>query len=434
MKKVLNQTFRALKYKNYSLFFAGQCISLIGTWIQQIALSWLVYKLTNSALLMGVIMFTGSLPSLFISPFAGVFIDRINKYKALIIVQVLFMAEAFILAVLTITGAVQIWHVIVISALMGITNSIDMPLRQSFVIQLVDDSNDLGNAISLNSSMFNLARMIGPAVAGALIAAVGEGMCFMINSLSYIAVICALFAMTITYKQKKQHSQTKKVIHELAEGFKYAFQLKPIKKALLYLALSSFIGMSFQVLMPIFAEQILKGNAQTLGILMSVSGIGSLIGALKLASRKNNEGLEKFIFAASILFSIGLIGLAFTHHVILAALLLFLTGFGMVTIMASCNTIIQSTVDEDKRGRVMSIYTMAFIGTAPLGCLFEGAVAEHIGVPHTFLLSGIIMLVFVLAFNIKRPLLKPRKFVFSYLSSGRPRKGENGKIDTRSVV
>lgn len=397
MKEKIYSTFRALKHKNYMLFFIGQCISLIGTWIQQIAISWLVYRLTNSALLMGVITFAGSIPSLFIAPFAGVFVDRINKYKALIYIQSLFMIEALALAILTLTGVIQVWHVVVISALMGITNSIDMPLRQSFVVQLVEDSNDLGNAISLNSSMFNLARMIGPAIAGILIAAVGEGTCFLINSLSYIAVICALLAMTINYKIKRSKKKTN-VLFELKEGFHYAFENKIIRNALLFLAISSFVGMGYQVLMPIFAKETLSGNAQTLGILMSTSGVGALVGALNLASRKNTMGLEKLMFVASLLFGLALMGLGFTNQLWIATILLFLTGFGMVTIMASSNTIIQDCVDENKRGRVMSLYTMAFIGTAPLGSLCEGAIAEKIGVPNTFLLNGIAMLIFALIF------------------------------------
>lgn len=400
MKEKLYSTFRALRHKNYSLFFIGQFISLIGTWIQQIAISWLVYRLTNSALLMGVITFMGSIPSFFISPFAGVFIDRINKYKILIIIQLLFMFETFILAMLTLTGVVQVWHIVVISALMGMTNAFDIPLRQSFVVQLVEDNNDLGNAISLNSSMFNLARMIGPAVAGILIASVGEGSCFLINSLSYIAVICALLAMTISYKLRPK-APKENVLEDLVEGVQYAFKVSAIRNALLSLAISSFIGMSFQVLMPIFAKEVLNGNSQTLGFLMSSSGIGSLFGALKLAARKTFTGLENAILIASLLFSLGSIGLAFTNNLWISVVLLFLTGFGMVTIMASNNTIIQNSVDEDKRGRVMSLYTMAFIGTAPLGCLFEGAVAEKIGVPDTFLLNGIVMLVLTLVFSVK---------------------------------
>lgn len=390
--------FRALKHRNYLLFFIGQSISLIGTWLQQIAISWLVYRLTNSALLMGVITFVGFLPSLLLSPFAGVYIDRINKHKMLIVIQILFMLEALVLAILTITGVVQLWHVLIICTLVGITGAIDMPLRQSFVVQLVDDQNDLGNAISLNSSMFNLARMVGPAIAGILISTVGEGYCFLINSISYIAVIYMLFIMTINYKIEQKNGR-EDIFEELLEGFRYSNSIEPIKKALSYLAVSSFIGMSFQVLMPIFAKEILHGSAQTLGFLMSAGGIGALIGALRLASKKDNKGLSKGIFKASIMFALALIGLSFMHNLACSLILMFLTGYGMVTIMASSNTIIQVNVEENKRGRVMSIYTMAFMGTAPLGSLFEGAVAEQIGVPYTFLLNGIIMFVLTLIFN-----------------------------------
>jgi MFS family permease len=349
---------------------------------------------------MGVITFVGSIPSLLLTPFAGVYIDRINKYKGLIIIQSIFMLEAAILAILTMTGIVQVWHIVVIGGLIGVTNAIDMPLRQSFVVKLVEDNDDLGNAISLNSSMFNLARMIGPAIAGVLIAAVGEGVCFMINSLSYIAVIGALFAMNIKYTPIN-NSEKINVFNEMKEGFLYAIKISAIKNALLFLAVSSFIGMGYQVLMPIFAEQTLGGNAQTLGFLMSISGIGALIGALKLASRKNHKGLQKSIQYAAILLSLALIGLSLTTKIWVASLLLFITGYGMVTIMASSNTAIQQSVDEDKRGRVMSLYTMAFIGTAPLGSLLEGAIANKIEVPETFLLNGIIMLIAAILFNIK---------------------------------
>lgn len=400
MKDKLYLTFRALRHKNYLLFFVGQCISLIGTWIQQIAISWLVYRLTNSALLMGIITFVGAVPSLFIAPFAGVIIDRINKYKMLTILQIIFMIEALILSILTLTGTIQIWSLIFIGALVGITSAIDMPLRQAFVVQLVEDNNDLGNAISLNSSIFNLARIIGPAIAGILIASVGEGICFLLNSLSYIAVITALLAMTIKNNDDKK-KESKNALKELVEGFRYAFGIKTIRNALSYLAISSFIGMAFQVLMPIYAKEILGGNSQTLGILMSASGLGALIGALHLASRRTSAGLEQRMFTASLLFSLAVIGLSYTKTIWLAMLLLFITGFGMVTIMAASNTLIQDCVDESKRGRVMSLYTMAFIGTAPLGSLFEGSLADKIGLPYTFLINGLVMLISALAFNAK---------------------------------
>lgn len=398
MNAKIYNTFRALKHRNYLLFFIGQCISLIGTWIQQIAISWLVYRLTNSALLMGTVMFCSSIPSLILAPFAGVFVDRVNKHKYLIIVQALFMLQALILAILTLAGVVKIWHIIIIGTLLGITTAIDMPLRQSFVVQLVN-LEDLGNAISLNSTMFNLARMVGPAIGGVLISAFGEGVCFLANALSYIAVILALFGMEINYKSKHVKNG-ENVLKELVEGFIYAFNEKPIRNTLLGLAISSFIGMGYVVLMPIFAEQVLKGDAQTLGFLMSVSGIGALFGALKLASRVSTEGLEKIMFVASVLFGIALIGLSHTSNLWVSAFLLFITGYGMVTIMASSNTIIQDKVEESKRGRVMSLYTMAFIGTAPLGSLLEGAVANRIGVPYTFLASGIIILISAVIINI----------------------------------
>jgi len=400
MNETVYSTFRALRHRNYRLFFAGQFVSLTGTWIQQVALSWLIYSLTKSPLLMGAIMFAGSIPSLAVSPFAGVFIDRIDKYKVLIILQILFMVEAFAVAILTLTGAIQVWHIVVLIVLMGLTSAFDMPLRQAFVVQLIDSSEDLGNAISLNSSCFNLARMIGPAIAGVLIASFGEGICFLLNALSYIAVIYALLLMKI--KTKKSSAKTEKnVLNELREGFKYAFDSIPIRNIIIFIAVTSLIGMSFPVLMPIFAKEILHGNAQTLGLLMSASGVGSLFGALYLAGRKSALGLEKWIFASSLLFGFGLVTLAFTNNVLISMALLFIVGFGMVVIIAACNTMIQDLVTDDKRGRIMSLYTMAFMGTAPVGSLCGGAVAEKIGVPHTFLLIGLTMLVAAIIFSTK---------------------------------
>ncbi len=416
MKDKIFSTFRALRHKNYSLFFIGQCISLVGTWIQQIATSWLVYRLTGSALLMGLIVFTGSIPSLIISPFAGVFIDRINKYKGLLIIQTIFMLEIFILAMLALSGSIQVWHIIILSIIIGITAAIDMPLRQSFVVQLVDDPNDLSNAISLNSSMFNLARLIGPAIAGVLIAAVGEGVCFLIDSLSYIAVLSALFMMKIKYIPNRKTSD-KKLLDEFKEGIKYTANFPIIKNSLLYLALASFIGMSYPVLMPIFAKEVLGGNAQTLGWLMSASGCGALVGALHLASQKRISRFKIFILIASILFGLAMCGLTFTRNLHISLVFLFIIGFGMVTIMASCNTIIQHYVDESKRGRVMSLYAMAFIGTAPIGSLVEGAIAEKIGLPLTFMINGLSMLIAALIFRSKLDTFNPKNKKLSFNKS-----------------
>lgn len=400
MNEKIYLTFRALRHRNFRLFLSGQCISLTGTWIQQVAMSWLIYSLTKSPLLMGIIMFAGSIPALFISPFAGVLIDRISKYKVLIVIQTLFMIEAFIIAILTLTGVIQVWHIVVLSLLMGITTAVDMPLRQAFVVQLVEGSEDLGNAISLNSSTFNLARLIGPAVAGVLIATFNEGICFLINALSYIAVIAALFAMKIIEEPYKKKTD-RNVLQEFNEGFKYAFSSIPMRNILLFLSISSLIGMSFPVLMPIFAKEILHGGAQTMGFLMSSSGVGALYGALYLAGKKSVQGLEKWIFMASLIFGCGLVGLSFSVKVWISLALLFLVGFGMVVIIAACNTLLQDLVDDDKRGRVMSLYTMAFMGTAPIGSLCGGAIADKIGVPHTFLLTGLTMIVASFVFSTK---------------------------------
>lgn len=396
----LHLTFRALKHRNYRLFISGQCISLIGTWIQQIAMSWLIYNLTKSPLIMGVIMFTGSVPALFISPFAGVIVDRVNKHRLMVILQFLFMVEALIMAILTLCGIIQVWHILVLSIFLGATSAFDMPLRQAFVVQLVEGSEDLGNAISLNSSTFNLARLIGPAIAGVLIASFGEGICFLLNSLSYIAVIAALLAMKIN-AVSFTHQKEINVFQEFREGLKYAWDSIAIRNILMYLAMASLIGMSYPVLMPIFAKEILHGGAHTLGFLMSSSGVGALLGALHLAGKKSVLGLERWICISSLIFGIGLIGLGFVDKVWISLILLFATGFGMVVIIAACNTLLQSIVDDDKRGRVMSLFTMAFMGTVPIGSLCGGAIADKIGVPHTFLLTGFAMIISVFIFITK---------------------------------
>lgn len=400
IKEKIYLTFRALRNRNYRLFFFGQCVSVTGTWIQQVAINWLVYSLTKSALLMGIIMFSGSIPSLFLSPLAGVVVDRINKYRVLIMFQTLFMVEALIMAILTLTGIIQVWHIVIISISIGITNAFDMPLRQAFVVQLIDKSEDLSNAISLNTSSLNLAVLIGPAVSGALIAAFGEGICFLVNSLSYVTVIAALFAMNIRAIPIREKNGTN-IFQEFHEGFKYVSNSPQIRNVIIYLATVSLVGMSYIVLMPIFAKEILHGNAQTLGFLLSSVGVGALFGSLYLAGKKSILGLGKWICVASLILGLGLIGLAFTHKFPIALMLLFFIGFGMVIVIASCNTLVQDLVDDNKRGRVMSLYTMAFIGTTSIGSLCGGAIANKIGVPHTFLLTGLIMIVAAIVFSTK---------------------------------
>ena len=400
MTETISLTFRALRNRNYRLFFSGQCVSVTGTWIQQVALNWLVYSLTNSALAMGIIMFAGSIPSLFLSPLAGVMVDRVNKYHVLIMLQFFFMIEALLIAILTLTGVIQIWHIVLLSISIGVTNAFDMPLRQAFVVQLIDKNEDLGNAISLNTSSLNLALLIGPAIAGALIAAFGEGVCFLINALSYLAVIAALFAMNIKALPIHEANGTN-IFQEFREGFKYVSNSFTLRNIIMYLATVSLVGMSYIVLMPIFAKGILNGGAQTLGFLLSAVGVGALFGALYLAGKKSVLSLGKWICAASVILGFGLIGLAFVHKVWLALVLLFYIGFGMVVIIASCNTLVQYLVADDKRGRVMSLYTMAFMGTTPIGSLCGGAIANEIGVPHTFLLAGLIMIIGAIVFGTK---------------------------------
>jgi len=406
INETLSLTFRALRNRNYRLFFSGQCISVTGTWIQQVAINWLVYSLTKSALLMGLIMFVGSIPSLFLSPLAGVVIDRINKYHALIILQTLFMLEALILAILTLMGIIQVWQIVVLSISIGITNAFDMPLRQAFVVHLIDRNEDLSNAISLNSSSMNFALLVGPAIAGTLIAAFGEGICFLVNSLSYIAVIAALFAMRLPAMPAYESNGTN-VFEEFREGLKYVYDSLPMRNIIIFLATASLVGMSYIVLMPIFAKEILHGNAQTLGFLLSAAGVGALFGALYLAGKKSVLGLGKWICIASLILGLGLVGLAFIDKFLIALMLLFFVGFGMVTIIASCNTLIQDIVEDDKRGRVMSLYTMAFMGTTPIGSLFGGAIAHKIGVPHTFLLTGLIMIISSAVFSTKLKYFPP---------------------------
>ena len=379
---------RALAHKNYRLFFAGQSISLIGTWMTRIATAWLVYRLTGSALLLGVVGFAGQIPSFLLAPLAGVLVDRWNRQRLLVITQVLAMFQSLALALLTMTGLIKMWHVIVLSVLQGLINSFDMPARQAFVVEMVEKREDLANAIALNSSMVNAARLLGPSIGGVVIAAVGEGWCFMIDAVSYIAVIASLLAMTITARVI-QPTKDANVFQQLREGWSYAAHFAPIRNVLLLLALVSLVGMPYTVLMPVFANDVLHGGPNTLGLLMAASGVGALVGALFLAARKTVLGLGKFIPLMAGAFGAGLIAFSFTRVLWLSLALMVVTGLGFMVQMAVSNTVLQTIVDEDKRGRVMSFYTMAFMGTAPFGSLLAGSVADRIGTPHTLLCGGI---------------------------------------------
>jgi MFS family permease len=396
---------RSLSHRNYKLFFSGQSISLIGTWMTRIATSWLVYRLTGSALLLGVVGFAGQIPSFLLAPFAGVLVDRWNRHRLLIATQVLALLQSLALGVLALTGVIQIWHVIVLSVFQGLINAFDMPARQAFVVEMVEKREDLANAIALNSSMVNAARLLGPSIGGVIIAAVGEGWCFMLDAISYLAVIASLLAMKITPRMTK-HLREVKMLQQLAEGWKYASRFAPIRNVLLLLALVSLVGMPYTVLMPVFANEVLHGGPNTLGLLMAASGVGALVGAMILAGRKSVLGLGKFIPLTAGAFGVGLVAFSFSRVLWLSLLLMIVTGLGFMVQMAASNTVLQTIVEEDKRGRVMSFYTMAFMGTAPFGSLLAGSVADRIGAPHTLLFGGIGCIIGALWFATFLPALR----------------------------
>ncbi|RIJ36920.1 MFS transporter [Pontibacter oryzae] len=396
--------FRALRSRNYKLFFVGQGISLIGTWMQQVALSWLVYRLTDSVFLLGAVTFSSQIPSFLLGPFAGVLADKFNRHKVLLLTQTLSMVQAFTLAALVLTDTIEIWHVLALSAFLGTINGFDIATRQAFVVELVEKREDMSNAIALNSSMFNMARLAGPPIAGLLIAAVGEGVCILINAVSYLAVLGSLLLMRL--KPFEQVQQQRKVWESLKDGFRYAFGFPPIRALIVIVALLSLFGMPFTVLLPVFARDILHGGANTLGYLMGASGLGALSGALFLAQRKSVEGLGKVIIYTMLLFGCALIAFSFSEVFTLSLLLMLFSGFGMIVTMASCNTLLQTIVDDDKRGRVMSLYATAFMGMAPIGSMLAGSVAEQVGVGYTLAGCGFLCAISVIPFAMNRPKLR----------------------------
>jgi MFS family permease len=400
----LKNIFRSLKYRNYRLFFGGQSISLIGTWIQQIAMTWLVYRLTGSTFLLGLVGFVGQIPTFLLAPFAGVLIDRWNRYHILIVTQTLAMIQALILAFLFFIGTIEVWHIIFLSVLLGCINAFDIPARQSFIVEMVEKKEDLGNAIALNSSMFNGARLLGPSIAGVLIASTGEGICFLLNGLSYLFVIVSLILMKV--KSKKREIQNPDVLKEIKEGFSYTFGFAPIKSIILLIGLINLIGMPYIVLMPVFAKEIFHGSPYTLGFLMGASGVGALMGALYLASRRNVLGLEKIISLSAGIFGFGLITFSLSRLFLLSLVLMIITGLGMIMQMSSSNTILQTIVDDDKRGRVMSFFTMALTGMASFGSLLAGGLASFLGAPNTLIIGGILCVLGALIFASKLTELK----------------------------
>ena len=377
---------RALSSKNYRLFFSGQGVSLIGTWITRIATSWLVYRLTGSALLLGVVGFCGQIPTLVLSPFAGVLVDRRDRHRILLVTQVLSMLQSLALAILAFTGTITVVYIMVLQVVQGIINAFDTPARQSFVVEMVEDRAHLSNAIALNSSMVNGSRIIGPSIGGLLIAAFGEGWCFMIDAISYIAVIASLLAMTVEHTKKP--ASNSRAIDELRDGFRYVIGFPPIWSSLLLLALVATMGMPYSVLMPAIASMILHGGAHTYGFLMTAAGVGALAGALYLASRVSVLGLGRVMVLSTLTFGVALVAFSFSRSVWLSLLILPFVGGGMMIEMASTNTILQTIVEDRLRGRVMAFYTMAFLGTAPIGSLLAGVLADRIGAEHTIMLGG----------------------------------------------
>jgi MFS family permease len=399
----LKPSLRALESKNYRLFFTGQAISMIGTWMTQVAMIWLVYHLTNSALLLGIVGFSSQIPSFVIGPFGGIFVDRWNRHRILVTTQILAMIQSLALAVLALTGIIQIWHIILLSIFQGFINAFDAPARQAFVMEMIEKKEDLGNAIALNSSMFNGARLVGPAIAGLVIASVGAGMCFLIDGVSYIAVIASLLAMKI--KPRQITVQTTNVWQRLKEGFIYAFSFPPIRAILLLLALFSFMGMPYMVLIPIFATKILDGDAETLGFLMTASGLGALMGGIYLSSRQSVVGLGKVIAFSPAVLGVGLIIFSQSRVLWLSLLMMLIVGCASILQIASSNTILQTIVEEDKRGRLMSLYTMSFLGILPFGNLAAGALASRIGAPNTVMIGGLFCILGSLIFAKQLPKL-----------------------------
>ena len=378
---------RALRHRNYRLFFGGQGISLIGTWMTRVATGWLVYRLTGSPFLLGLVSFASQIPILFLGPFAGVWVDRLNRHRVLVVTQILSMLESFALAVLALSKIITVNEIIFLNLFQGAVNAFDMPARQAFVIEMVEDKEDLGNAIALNSSLVNAARLIGPSVAGLIIAGFGEGYCFLIDGFSYMAVIASLLAMVlIPHPRPERVPQS--VFAELREGWHYVLGFRPIWSILLLLSLISLVGMPYTALMPIFAGKILHGGAHTLGFLMGAIGVGALIGAVALAARASVLGLGRLIPITAAGFGAGLAAFAASTHFWLSLTILVATGYCFMQQMASTNTILQTIVDHSKRGRVMSFYAMAFQGVAPFGSLIAGAAASRIGAPRTLMIGG----------------------------------------------
>jgi MFS family permease len=406
--------FGALRHRNFQLFIAGQLVSLIGTWMQSTAQLWLVYKLTNSAALLGVFGFANQIPILVLASVGGYVGDRYNRHLGVIWTQAVSMILAFTLAALTFTHLLQVWHLILIAFLVGIVNAFDVPIRQAFLVQMVG-KEDLPNAIALNSSMFNSARVIGPPIAGFVIAYVHEGWCFFLNGLSFMAVIVALLAMRIAKFERKPVEGSP--MRNFLEGFRYAMRDMPTRSALLLLSVLSLFGLQYSVFLPVFARDVLHHGALGFSVLLSTAGVGAALGALQFASRTNFTGMARWIAMMSVICSVCLIVFSESHVFWLSAAVLFVVGFAATSLMAATNTTVQNRVPDELRGRVMAVYATMFMGVQPIGSLIAGGVAKHIGAPRTLLVFGVIVLMASLVF-VFRVVLRLRSTVGTLAAPG----------------
>jgi MFS family permease len=400
----LRFALRALSHRNYRLFFAGQSVSLVGTWLTRVATSWLVYRLTGSAAALGLIGFCGLIPTFILSPIAGVFVDRHDRHRVIVFTQVLSMLQSFVLAALALTHRITVVEVAGLQLFQGVVNAFDTPARQSFVVEMIEDRKDLANAIALNSSMFNGARLLGPSIGGVLIALVGEGGCFLLDGVSYLAVIASLLAMTV--KRVPHEARTTRPLEELREGLRYVTGSPTIRSLLTLLGIVSLVGMPYTVLMPIIASETLHGGPHTLGFLMAATGLGALAGALRLAARRSVVGLGRELTVMATVFGVTLTLFAASRTEWLSMPILVAVGFAMMLQTAATNTIVQTIVEERMRGRVMAFYTMAVMGTAPFGALLAGGLAAHIGAPWTIAISGVVVTCAGVYFYSKLPMLR----------------------------
>ena len=426
----LKSSLRAFRHRNYRLFFAGQLTSLVGTWMQTVAQSWLVYRMTGSATLLGLVGFASQIPIFVLAPIAGAVADTYPRRRTMIIMQTIMMSLAFPLAALTLTHRIQVWHIMVLAVLLGVVNAFDIPVRQAFVAEMVG-REDLINAIALNSSMMNGARVIGPAVAGILVSLVGEGWCFLINGLSYLAVIIGLLFITAGNNppQEDQGSRTEAIL----EGFRFVWNTKPVRSLLLLLGVVSLMGMPYSVLMPIFADEVLMAGARGLGLLMGFSGIGALLGAMTLAGRRGIRGLGTWVMIACAGFGVSLILFSFSRNLWLSICLLVPVGFSMMVQMASSNTLIQSMVPDRLRGRVMAVYSMMFVGMAPFGALLAGVLAHVLGAPQTVAIGGVVCIAGAIVFRSHLPTIRAegRQLILAQMmSAGEPADNEAPNISS----